>query len=89
LEAYTLSVPPTHKGPELVATVAGIGFTVIVKLVEAPGHDTPPFVNVGVTVIIPEIGAFVTLVAVNAGIPVALPPLLAARPIAGLLLVQV
>jgi hypothetical protein len=72
-----------------IALTCPFGLTVIVKLVEAPGHDTPPLVNVGVTVINPEIGAVVALVAVNEGIPVELPPLLAASPIAGLVLVQV
>ena len=61
----------------------------IVNVVGVPGQETDPLVNVGVTVIVPEIGAVVPLVAVNAGMPVALPPLFAASPIAGFVLVQV
>ena len=61
----------------------------MVKVVGVPVHETLPLLNVGVTVIVPEIGAVVVLVAVNAAIPVALPPLLAANPIAGFEFVQV
>ena len=46
-------------------------------------------VYVGVTVIVPVIGAVVLFVATKLGIPVALPELDAAKPIAGLLFVQV
>ena len=80
---------PAHLTWLGIALTCPFGFTVIVKLVVAPGQDVPPFVNVGVTVIVPEIGAVVVLVAVNAGIPVALPPLLAASPIAVFVFVQV
>jgi hypothetical protein len=53
-----------------------------------PTHETPPFVYVGVTVMVPVIGAVVVLVATKLGIPVALPALEAAKPIAVLLFVQ-
>jgi hypothetical protein len=59
-----------------------VGFTVIVKVSVVPTH---PFA-VGVTIMVPVIGPFVPLVGVNAGI-LPVPP--AARPIAGLLFVQV
>ena len=49
----------------------------------------PPLVNVGVTVIVAVIGAVVVFVAVNDGIPVEFPPLLAASPILVLLFAQV
>lgn len=65
----------------------GFGFTVIVYVVAVPLQDTDPLVNVGVTVIVPDIGAVPLFVAVNDGIPVAFVPL-AAKPIAVLLFVQ-
>ena len=55
----------------------------------APIHETLPFVNVGVTVMIPVIGDAVVLVATKLGRPVTFPPLDDAKPIDGLSLVQV
>ena len=60
------------------------GFTVMVKLFEGPGQFVPPLLNVGVTVIVPVIGALVELVAVKEILPFPLP----ARLIAVLLFVQ-
>jgi uncharacterized membrane protein YeaQ/YmgE (transglycosylase-associated protein family) len=61
----------------------------MVKVVVAPTQETPAFVKVGVTVMVPVIGAVVVLVATKLGMPVASPTLEAARPITGLLFVQV
>ena len=61
----------------------------MVKVVVAPTQETPTFVKVGVTVMVPVIGAVVVLVATKLVIPVASPALEAANPIAGLLFVQV
>ena len=59
-----------------------VGLTVMLKVIAGPGH---PFA-VGVTVIIPVMGALVALLVVNDGI---FPEPLAAKPMAVLLLVQV
>lgn len=64
------------------STTSGVGFTVMVKLCEAPGQ---PFAE-GVTVIVAVTGALVRLIALNAGIFPA-PP--AAKPIEVLSFVQV
>ena len=67
------------------ATV-GVGFTVMVKVVEAPVQVTPFAVNEGVTVKVLVSGALVALAAVNAGmLPV---PLVAAKPMASPVRVQ-
>ena len=50
----------------------------MVKLCVEPGQPLAE----GVTVIVPDIAAFVEFVAVNEEIPVALPALFAAKPIA-------
>jgi phosphotransferase system glucose/maltose/N-acetylglucosamine-specific IIC component len=71
----------TVAGLALMLTV-GVGLTVMVKEDGTPGQP----VDVGVTVIVPLIGAVVELVAVNEAILLPLP--LAANPIAGLLFVQ-
>ena len=57
----------------------------MVKLIEVPVQVTPALVKLGVTVMVPEIGEPVRLVATKGAI---LPVPLAANPIAGLLLVQ-
>lgn len=59
-----------------MAVAFGVGFTVMVKLFDGPAQLTPPLVNVGVTVIVPVMGAVVVLVAVNVGklLPVPTPP---------------
>jgi hypothetical protein len=62
------------------------GLTVIVKLFVDPAQLVPPFVNVGVTTIVPEIGEVPALVAAKAGIVA--PDPLAARPMLVLLLVH-
>ena len=67
----------------------GLGLTVIVNDLVGPLQVTDPFVNLGVTVIIAEMGADVVLVAVNEGIEVTSPVLVAGSPMAVLLLVQV
>jgi len=41
---------------------------VIVNVCEGPGHDEVPLLKVGVTVIVPVIGAVVVFVVRNAGI---------------------
>ena len=45
----------------------GIGFTVITKVIGVPEHVSPAFVALGVTVMLPEIGAALLLVARNDG----------------------
>jgi hypothetical protein len=65
-------------------TAFGIGFTVMVNVMGVPTQLTP-LVYVGVTVIVPVIGALVALVPMKDGIsPLPVP----ARPIEGLLFVQ-
>ena len=58
------------------AVAFGVGFTVMLKLLGVPVQLTPPLVNVGVTVMVPLMGAVPLLVAVNVGneLPVPLPP---------------
>ena len=59
----------------------GVGFTVSIKLCEGPGHP----LAAGVTVMVAVTGALVRLIAVKEG---KFPLPLAARPIEGLLFVQ-
>ena len=61
----------------------------MVKLGEIPLQPTVSLVNVGVTVIVAVTGEVPLFVAVNDGIPVEVPPLLAAKPVLGVSLVQV
>lgn len=69
-----------------IGLTVGVGFTVMVKVLEGPVHVTfPAVVNLGVTVMVAVIGEFVLLTAVNAPM---LPVPLAASPIEGRLLVQ-
>ena len=72
---------PLHTGWSAGLSTVGVGLTVMVKVDEMPGQP----VDVGVTVIVPVIGAFVALVAVNEAIS---PLPLAAKPIAVLSFVQ-
>ena len=72
-----------------IAITVGIGLTVMVKLCEVPAQPVAPFVKVGVTISVAMIGELPMLVAVKDGIPVTVPELLAARPIAGVSFVQV
>ena len=69
----------------MILLTFGIGLTVIVKVTGAPLHDTPPFVYVGVIVIVELIGVLPVLVVTNDGM---FPVPLAANPIAVLELVQ-
>ena len=65
-----------------------VGFTVIVKVTDGPEQVTPPFVKVGVTVIVATCGVVPLFTAVNELIhPPAAP--LAASPILVLSLVHV
>ncbi len=73
-------VPP----PETVKTV-GDGFTVIVKVIGLPVQVIPPFVIDGVTVMVAITGVVLVFIAVNAAM---LPVPIAARPILGVLFVQ-
>ena len=63
----------------------GIGFTVMVKLVDVPVHVTPEFVKIGVIVIVAVTGAVEVLVAGKTRIS---PEPLAARPMEVWLFVQ-
>ena len=79
---FTASVAaPLHFVWSTGLSTVGVGLTVIVKVDGTPGQP----VEVGVTVIVPVIGAFVALVAVNEAIS---PVPLAAKPIAVLSFVQ-
>ena len=51
-----------------MASTVGVGRTVILKSFGVPVHVVPAFVNVGVTVIVPNIEALVELSALNPGI---------------------
>ena len=62
----------------------GVGLTVIVNVVVAPVQVVPPLVKVGVTTIVPVIGAMPAFVDVKDMLPVPLAP----KPMAVLLLVQ-
>jgi hypothetical protein len=68
------------------AFTVAVGLTVMVNVLDVPTQLTPPFINVGVTVMVAITGAVVTLVAMNVGI---LPAPAAANPIDGALFVQV
>ena len=67
------------------AFIVAVGFTVMVKVIGVPLQVTPPLVKAGVTVMVAVTGAVVALVAVKLAI---LPVPLAARPMDGVLLVQ-
>ena len=68
-----------------IAFTDGVGFTVIVNVLDAPVQVTPPLVKVGVTVMVAVMAAVLTLVAVKLAI---LPVPAAARPMLVLLFVQ-
>ena len=63
----------------------GVGFTVMVKVMDGPTQLVPPLVNVGATVMVAVTGALVALVAVNDRI---LPEPDAPKPMVVLLFVQ-
>ena len=67
------------------AFTVAVGYTVMVNVLAVPAQLTPPFVNVGVTVMVAVTAALVALVAVNEAI---FPAPLAAKPIDGALFVQ-
>jgi len=93
-------VPPEFEVAKLIAgvlvalqtkrsdgwVISPVGFTVIVKLIGEPVQDVPPFAKVGVTIIVAIFGDVVVFVAVKTPI---LPEPLAAKPILGVLFVQV
>lgn len=68
-----------------VATTIGVGLTVMVNVRGVPVQVTPPLVKLGVTVMVATTGVCVVFTAVKAAM---LPVPLAARPIEGVLLVQ-
>jgi hypothetical protein len=69
-----------------IGLTVGVGFTVMVNVLDGPVHVTfPAVVNLGVTVTVAVTGELVVLTAVNEPM---LPVPLAARPIEGRLLVQ-
>ena len=49
-----------------LSAITGVGLTVMVKVSGGPVQETPPFVKVGVTVIVAIIGALVLFTVVNA-----------------------
>ena len=71
--------------PPVTAKAIGDGFTVIVKEVLAPVQVMPQLVKVGVTVMVATTGALVLLRATKAAM---FPPPAPAKPMAGMLLVQ-
>lgn len=68
------------------AFTVAVGLTVMVNVLTVPTQLTPPFINVGVTIIVAITGVKPTFVAINVGI---LPAPAAANPIEGALLDQV
>lgn len=75
---------PLHNICSNTAFTVGIGFTVMVNVIGLPVQVVPPLVYLGVTVMVPVNGAPVVLVDTKFRLPAPL----AARPMAGLLLVQ-
>jgi hypothetical protein len=57
---------PEQMGSGVLSAITGAGFTVIVKISGGPVQETPPIVNVGVTVTVAITGALVLLTVVNA-----------------------
>jgi len=82
---FVVVAPAQYDALATGLTVAA-GFTVIVNVFVGPTHEVPPFVNVGVTIIVATIGVVPPFVAVNEEI---LPDPLAGRPILGWELVHV
>lgn len=76
---------PAHTVWFAIVFTAGVGFTVIVKLIGVPVQVVAPLVNVGVTVMVAVCTVAVALVAVKGAM---LPVPAAARPIVVLLFVQ-
>lgn len=84
-KAISNVVAPVQYTLLLTGKTVGVGFTVIVKFFEGPVQLAPPLVYTGVTTIVAVTGTFVAFNAVNDPI-LPVPP--AARPIDGLLFVQ-
>ena len=78
-------VAPVQYALLLTGVTVGIGFTVMVKVLEGPVQVTPALVKLGVTTMVATTGNAVALIAVKLAI---LPVPLAANPIEGLELVQ-
>ena len=79
-----VTVAPAHTVWLATGFTDGIGFTVIVNVIGVPGQVTP-LVKFGVTVMVATCGVVPALIVMNEAI---LPAPAAARPIDGLLLVQ-
>lgn len=76
---------PLHKVWSVGLVTAGVGLMVMVNVLAVPGQVLPAFVKLGVTVILPVMGALVVLVPINDAIsPVPLAP----KPMLVLSLVQ-
>lgn len=86
LNGITKVVAPVQYALLLTAATVGVGFTVIVKVLDGPLQVTPALVYVGVTMIVAITGALLAFSAVKLAI---LPVPLAANPIDGVLLVHV
>ena len=85
LKVTAFELAPLHNTWFATVFTVAVGLTVMVNVFDGPEQVVPPFVNVGVTVIVATNGALVVLVAVKLAIlPVPLP----ANPIAGILFVQ-
>jgi hypothetical protein len=76
---------PLHKTCAGTGFAVAVGFTVMVKVLAVPTQLTPPLIKVGVTVMVATTGNIVVLVAIKVGM---LPTPFAARPIDGVLFVQ-
>jgi hypothetical protein len=85
LNEMALVVTPLHIATLLTGLAVAVGLTVIVKALAGPTQLRPPAANVGVTVIVAVAGAVPLFKAVKATM---LPVPVAAKPIDGLLLVQ-
>jgi hypothetical protein len=75
---------PLHNTCSGTAATAGVGLTVMSKLIGLPVQVTPAFVNLGVTIMVAVMGLDVVFVAVKESVPAPL----AASPIDVLELVQ-
>ncbi len=71
---FTEPVAPLHTGRFAGWLTCPVGLTVIVNVFVGPGQLLPPNVNVGVTTIVPVIGAVPAFVPVNEISPVPLAP---------------
>jgi hypothetical protein len=76
---------PLHNTWLAIWFAVAVGLTVMVNVFDVPTQLTPPFIKVGVTVMVATTGAVVILVAIKVGM---LPTPFAARPIDGALFVH-